>query len=158
MQRIRRRLQSEKGFTLIELLVVILIIGILAAIAIPSFLGQKDKATDAQAMSQARSAQTAIETYATSHNGAYTSADPGALQKIEPTLNDNPAGLKVDSADGDSYKLTVTSGTGTTFSIARTSDGKTTRTCDPSDTGECGNGTWGANPASASGGTSTTEG
>ena len=63
------RAEAEKGFTLIELLVVILIIGILAAIAIPSFLNQKGKANDASAKELARTAQTTMETYATDHNG-----------------------------------------------------------------------------------------
>ncbi|TMM02101.1 MAG: type II secretion system protein [Actinobacteria bacterium] len=62
---LRNRLHGEEGFTLIELLVVILIIGILAAIAIPSFLNQKGKGEDAQAKSSVRSAQTAMETFYT---------------------------------------------------------------------------------------------
>ena len=69
LSKFRRRAEDEKGFTLIELLVVILIIGILAAIAIPSFLNQKGKANDAAAKSQARTAQTAAETYGTDNNG-----------------------------------------------------------------------------------------
>ena len=70
------------------LLVVVLIIGILAAIAIPSFLGQRDKAQDASAKSQARTAQTAMETCATDNNGKYTGCDLTKLKAIEPTLTD----------------------------------------------------------------------
>ena len=75
LYRLRQRSKDEGGFTLIELLVVILIIGILAAIAIPSFLSQKSKATDASAKELARTAQTTAETYATDNNGCYTSVD-----------------------------------------------------------------------------------
>ncbi|MFI5008679.1 MAG: type II secretion system protein, partial [Solirubrobacterales bacterium] len=72
LYRLRQRSKDEGGFTLIELLVVILIIGILAAIAIPAFLNQKSKATDASAKTQVRTAETAMETYSTDHSGEYT--------------------------------------------------------------------------------------
>ncbi len=68
----RQPTSAERGFTLIELLVVILIIGILAAIAIPSFLNQKGKAYDAAAKEMARTGAEAAETYATDHGGSYT--------------------------------------------------------------------------------------
>ena len=68
--------EGEAGFTLIELLVVMLILGILAAIAIPAFFNQRNKATDAQAKSAARTAETAMETYATENQGSYEDATP----------------------------------------------------------------------------------
>src|SRR5467141_3650623 len=86
LSKLRRRVEAEQGFTLIELLVVILIIGILAAIAIPSFLNQTSKAKDASAKELARSSQTAAETFATDHGGSYTGMDATALNTVEPTI------------------------------------------------------------------------
>ncbi len=84
---LRQRTGDEGGFTLIELLVVILIIGILAAIAIPAFLSQKSKAYDSSAKTVAQTSQTAIETFATEHGGEYTNATPKELHEIEPSIN-----------------------------------------------------------------------
>src|SRR3977135_2828661 len=85
LYRLRQRSSDEGGFTLIELLVVILIIGILAAIAIPSFLSQKSKATDSSAKELARTAQTTAETYATDHHGNDEGLSAAELKKCEPT-------------------------------------------------------------------------
>ena len=79
LRKLRERTQSEKGFTLIELLVVILIIGILAAIAIPSFLNQRSKGNDAEAKSTAVTAAQAVETCATDNNGSYASCNKAAI-------------------------------------------------------------------------------
>src|SRR4051812_4892526 len=87
--KLRQRMsQEESGFTLVELLVVMLILGILAAIAIPAFLNQRSKANDSDAKSAANTAQEAIETLSTDNNGSYASANgnPAALTAIEPTL------------------------------------------------------------------------
>ena len=80
LMKLRKRMGREEGFTLIELLVVMLILGILAAIAIPTFFNQRQKAQDSSAKAAARTAQTAMETYATDNQGSYVGADVGVVQ------------------------------------------------------------------------------
>ena len=145
LHNLRRRAESEKGFTLIELLVVILIIGILAAIAIPAFLNQRNKAFDSAAKSNLRTAATAEETYATDNNSTYTNADTSQgtdpLVAIEPSLKNKP--YVTGTANGTTgYTLTATSlGNGAdTFTYTAT-NGSVSRTCGGSG-GGCNGGTW----------------
>ena len=130
LKRLRERAGSESGFTLIELLVVMLILGILAAIAIPAFLNQKDKANDSSAKSMARTMQTAMETCNTDNGGTYAGCDLTALNKIEPTITSGN-GLTVNNPSGQTqsaYTVSATASTGTLYSIARSS-GTFTRAC-----------------------------
>lgn len=136
----RTPLGREGGFTLIELLVVILIMGILAAIALPAFLGHRHKAEDVQAKLAARTAASAQETYYTDHD-KYT-ASLADLQAIEPTLGDPPVPDKpvIPGGADDGYKVSVTSKSGNTFSVEKTtSPRKFVRTCtrDGTDSGGC---------------------
>ena len=129
---------SEGGFTLIELLVVMLILGILAAIAIPAFFNQREKATDSQAKSAARTAETAMETYATENAGSYASATPSILHAIEPTLQTSGANaITIPTATATEFKVTSKAGTNTEFSIARGAGGTVTFSCTPVSTGGC---------------------
>ncbi len=83
--KIHKRMKGEKGFTLIELLVVIIIIAILAAIAIPTFLGQRQKAQDASAKSLVRNAMTAMES-AYVDTRSFMLVDAAMLTAIEPSI------------------------------------------------------------------------
>ena len=145
LHNLRRRAESEKGFTLIELLVVILIIGILAAIAIPAFLNQRNKAYDSAAKSNLRTAATAEETYATDNNGTYpaavnTASSTDPLVSIEPTLVNKPVVTGTGSTTG--YVLSSTSlGNGNDVFSYTSSNGQVFRNCTGTG-GGCPSNTW----------------
>ena len=129
---------NEAGFTLIELLVVMLILGILAAIALPAFFNQKDKAGDAKAKEYAHSAQVAMETYYTD-NGTYVGATDAKLKVIEPSLNSISGTIISGTPTESAYKITITGSKSTqNFSIANSS-GTLSFTCNVKGTGGCPN-------------------
>ena len=138
---VRQRSRDEGGFTLIELLVVILIIGILAAIAIPSFIGQKSKANDASAKTQARTLQTAMEAAATDTDGSYEGLTLERLEQVEPTLKDhNTNEPKVGIAEKEDFEVSSENKqTGNVYKIARSKNGTVTRTCTTGGKGACPN-------------------
>jgi len=140
----QRMAREESGFTLVELLVVMLILGLLAAIAIPAFFNQRDKAKDSSAKEMARTSETSMETYATDHNGVYTGVDAAALRAIEnsiqtTTSTTDPYLSNAAAVGTKGWTVTVTSGaTSNTFTIAR--DGTTgalTFTCTTGGTAGC---------------------
>jgi prepilin-type N-terminal cleavage/methylation domain-containing protein len=132
-RRLARAGAEESGLTLVELLVVCIVIGVVAAVAIPALASQRAKAVDASAKVIARTAQTAAETVAADNAGSYEKVNPAELNRVEAAITvvagASAPYLSAASGGKDEYSVTAKAPNGDAYTIARNALGEVARTC-----------------------------